>query len=246
MKTNKLLSYITLGVLFSGVAFADVDVLATDGAETQSTDAILAGESGPTGISGVTGSKEETLGPVTMGQGESSDAGFGESNGIWWAKSKDQVATDESDLARVRVAEKVESSDVSDAGDGKKEYGQLTASTDQGTTDSAEPLRDTGTAVQDRASPEEVVVTGQRRPDFAETAKSSGVSDAGDGESSRWEERVRSKDQGTADGDLTRVQDSDRKVTKDRKGLRALEAEDNSKDSQDRASPQEIIVTGSK
>ena len=25
MKTNKLLSYITLGVLFSGVAFADVD-----------------------------------------------------------------------------------------------------------------------------------------------------------------------------------------------------------------------------
>jgi len=38
MKTKKLLSCITLGVLFSGVAFADTHVLATD--ETKSSDAL--------------------------------------------------------------------------------------------------------------------------------------------------------------------------------------------------------------
>ena len=138
MKTNKLLSYITLGVLFSGVAFADGgDFILMDGAETQSPAAIAGGD----------------------------------------------------------------------------------------------------------ASTKEVVVTGsQREYNLADTDKSSDVSDAGDGIEYM---QLRSTDQGTADGDLTRVQDSDRKVTKDRKRLLALEAEDNSKDSQDRASPQEIIVTGS-
>ena len=144
MKTNKLLSYITLGVLFSGVAFADGGVLAKDGAETQSTDAMLVGDVGPKEISGGIGSTEERLDSTTMGQSESSD--------------------------------------VSDTGDGKLQPNERLFGTDQGTTD-------TGASVQD----------------------------------------------------------SDRKFDiKDRKGRRGVAAEDNSKDSQDELSSEEVVVTGSK
>jgi hypothetical protein len=102
MKKNKLLSYITLGVLFSGVAFAGGDegypVLATDGAETRSTDIILAGDVDPKEISGGIGSTEERRDLATMDQSESSDVsdtGDGKFNWRNWVGSTDQGTVDE-------------------------------------------------------------------------------------------------------------------------------------------------------
>ena len=223
MKTNKLLSYITLGVLFSGVAFADGgDFILMDGAETQSPAASKSSDISDAGDRksswfrfGTADEGDERVEdkrvPKVADEGRSAnrfaderrvessdvpDAGVGESNGIRWGKSKDQgttggdlarrgfAETDKSsgvsdasvgesngirwkskdqgttggDLARRGFAETDKSSGVSDASD--RRWGQ---STDQGTTDSAQPLRDTGAAEQDRASPEEVVVTGSKK-----------------------------------------------------------------------------------
>ena len=184
MKTNKLLSYITLGVLFSGVAFADGgDFILMDGAETQSPAASKSSDISDAGDRksswfrfGTADEGDERVEdkrvPKVADEGRSAnrfaderrvessdvpDAGVGESNGIRWGKSKDQGTTG-GDLARRGFAETDKSSGVSDASD--RRWGQ---STDQGTTDSAQPLRDTGAAEQDRASPEEVVVTGSKK-----------------------------------------------------------------------------------